>query len=174
MMVMVSPVFLASFTPVEAAVLRASPCTLAWNSSQDASVVGYTVYYGITGSMVTNRLDAGMTNQATFYNLLARSNYFFYATTYTAAGVESSPSVPLYYCPRAVSALKLTRLAGTAMNLQFQVATGSACHVEYSPSLTPPQWQTLGGATADANGNVAIPDPLTGSPPTRFYRAALP
>jgi hypothetical protein len=174
MMLLVSPVFLAPFTPIEAAPLYASPCMLAWNYSQDPIVVGYALYYGITGSAVTNRFDAGMTNCVTFYNLLAGSNYFFFATTYNATGVESPPSQPVHYCPRALSALKLTEPAGATMNLQFEAAPGSACHVEYTPSLTPPQWQTLASATADTNGNVMISDPLAGNPPTRFYRAVLP
>jgi hypothetical protein len=169
-----SLLFSTSLTRIEAAVLQASPCTLAWNNSQDASVVGYALYYGITGSGVINRLAVRMTNRVTFYNLLASSNYFFYAVTYNAVGIESSPSEVLYYSPRALSALKMTKLADATVNLQFQAAPGSACHVEYTPSLTPSQWQTLGDATADADGYVTVSDPLAGSPPARYYRAVLP
>ena len=171
---MSSAAFLTQFTRIEAAVLYASPCTLAWNYSSNASVVGYALYYGITGSGVTNRLDVGMTNMVTFYNLLASSNYFFYVVAYDAMGTESLPSGIVYYSPCALSALKMTKLAGASMNLQFQAAPGSACHVEYTPTLNPPQWQTLGSATADSSGNITICDPSSGSQPTRFYRAALP
>jgi hypothetical protein len=169
-----SSLFLTPFTRIEAAVLYASPCTLAWNYSPDDSVVGYALYYGITDSGVTNRLALGMTNRVTLYNLLAGANYCFYATTYNAKGSESPPSNPVYYCPRALSALKMTKSAGATLKLQFQAAPGSLCHVEYTPSFTPPRWQTLGNATADANGNVTVSDPLTGSPPSRYYRAVLP
>jgi hypothetical protein len=165
---------LTSLTWLDAAPLRASPCTLAWNYNQDASAVGYALYYGITGSGVTNRFDAGMTNRATFYNLLAGSNYFFHAVAYNVPGIESPPSVAVHYCPRALSVLKLTKSAGTSLDLQFQAAPGSGCHVEYTPSLAPPRWQTLCSATADGNGNVTACDPLAGSLPTRYYRAVLP
>jgi hypothetical protein len=171
---MSSAAFLTQFTRIEAAVLYASPCTLAWNYSPDASVAGYALYYGITDSGVTNRQNVGMTNTVTLYNLLASSNYFFYVVAYDAVGTESLPSGVVFYSPRALSALKMTKLAGASMNLQFQAAPGSACHIEYTPTLKPPQWQTLGSATADSNGNIAICDPLPGSQPSRFYRAALP
>jgi hypothetical protein len=167
-------VFLTQFTKIEAAVLYACPCTLAWNNSSNSSAVGYALYYGITGSAVTNRLDVGMTNTVTFYNLLASSNYFFYVVAYDAVGTESLPSEVVDYSPCALSALKMTKLAGASMNLQFWAAPGSACHVEYTPTLNPPQWQTLGSATADSNGNITICDPSPGSQPARFYRAALP
>jgi hypothetical protein len=167
-------VFLTQFTKIEAAVLYACPCTLAWNNSSNSSAVGYALYYGITGSAVTNRLDVGMTNLVTIYTLSASSNYFFYVVACDDDGTESLPSQVLYYKPTAVSVLKLAKLAGAGMNLRFQAAPGSACHVEYSPTLNPPQWQTLSGATADANGNITISDSPPGSPPARFYRAALP
>jgi hypothetical protein len=173
-LLMSSVVLLPQFTRIEAAVLHASPCTLAWNISTNSSAVGYALYYGITGSGVTNRLDGGMTNTVILYNLLASSNYFFYAVAYDNKQTESLPSEVVCYNPCALSALKMTKLAGASMNLQFWAAPGSACHVEYTTTLNPPQWQTLGGATADSNGNITLCDPLTGRPPARFYRAALP
>jgi len=171
---MSSAVFLPQFTRIEAAVLYASPCTLAWNTCTGSSVVGYALYYGITGSWTTNRLDAGMTNTATIYTLLASSNYFFYVVAYDDTGSESLPSGVVYYSPSALSALKMTKLADAGMNLQFQAAPGSACHVEYTTTLNPPQWQTLSCTTADANGNITICDSPLGNQPVRFYRAVLP
>src|ERR1017187_9405597 len=101
--------FLTGFARLEAAVaLPASPCTLAWSQSQDVSIAGYALYYGITGS-TTNRQDLGMVNTVTLFNLLAASNYYFYLTSYNAAGVESSPSGVLYYKPQALSSLKALR-----------------------------------------------------------------
>jgi hypothetical protein len=78
------------------------------------------------------------------------------------------------FTPPALSALKLTPAAKGSMSICFQVATGAVCHIEYTRTLTPPQWQTLGSATADACGNVTLTDSLTGNSPTRFYRAAVP
>src|SRR5208283_4864869 len=161
-------------TRMEAATLCASPCTLAWNSSTDYSVAGYALYYGITSSGATNRLNVGMTNMVIIYNLLASSNYFFCVVSYGATGTESLPSAAVNYRPCALSGLTMTKLAGAGMNLQFQAAPGSACHVEYTPTLNPPQWQTLNCGTTDANGNITICDSSPGSQPVRFYRAVLP
>ena len=170
---MSSAAFLTQFTRIEAAVLYASPCTLAWNTSSDSSVAGYALYYGITGSGATNRLDVGMTNMVKLYNLLASTNYFFYLTDYDFNGTESLPSTVMYYTPQALSAVKLTALAKGTMSLYFQAAPGSVCLVEYTPSLNPAKWQIWGSATADSNGNITITDQVSGNTPSRFYRAVL-
>ncbi len=166
--------FWIPLTQVQAAPLCASPCTLAWDSSPDPLISGYAIYYGVTGSTMTNRVDAGLTNQVTVNNLSAGSNYFFCVVAYNVGGLESQPSKVMCYAPPAVSGLELNPLTNNTMNVRFQVATGSVCHVEFTPKLNPPQWRTLGSATADANGNVTINDPLTGKLPYRFYRAAVP
>jgi len=173
MLLMISPVFFTQFSQMEAATLRARPCTLAWNQSQEELVCGYAVYYGITGS-TTNRLNVGMTNTVTFKNLSASSNYFFYVVAFNLCGVESSPSGAIGYTPRVFSPLSLTQLTNGVVNLRFEVATGAVCHVEYTPTLNPAQWQTLSSATGDANGNVVITDPLSENTASRFYRTALP
>ncbi len=166
---------LPNFTRLEGAVaLPASPCTLEWNLSQDVSVAGYTLYFGIMGSSATNRQDLGMTNTVTLFNLLASSNYFFYLTSYDVKSVESPPSNVLYYNPQVLSALAITCSATGTITLQFRAATGAVCRVQYTPSLNPPQWQTLGSATADANGNVTMTDQVSGNAAARFYRAVTP
>jgi hypothetical protein len=171
---MFSLAFLIQSTAVEAAPLSASPCTLAWNLNPEPTVSGYCLYFGITGSTTTNRLDVGRTNMVTLKSLVASSNYFFYVVAYNTNGIESPPSALMCYTPRALSGLKLTPLANRTLSLHFLATTGAVCHVEYTPTLNPPRWQTLSNAIADANGNVTLTDPLTGNPPTRFYRTALP
>lgn len=166
-------VLLSQFARVEAAPLTAFPCTLAWDQCQDSTVRGYCLYYGIIGSTTTNRLDMGMTCLVTLNNLLTSSNYFFYVTAYTSSGIESQPSGMMCYTPQGLSAMKLTPLANRTMSLHFLAAPGSVCRILYSPSLNPPQWQSLVGATADANGNVTATDPLSGNPPARYYRSVL-
>jgi hypothetical protein len=92
---------------------------------------------------------------------------------YDANGVESPPSNFLNYHPPVLSLLKLTSPSAKTINLQLRAATGSVCQIEYTPILNPAQWQILGNATADSNGNITITDPGAGNSPTRFYRAAL-
>jgi hypothetical protein len=171
---MFSLAFLIQLTRVEAAPLCASPCTLAWDREQDPKVAGYCLYYGIKSSTTTNRLDVGATNLVTLKNLQASSNYFFYVVAYATNSIESPPSPVMFYTPCALSGLKLTLLANRTMSVHFLAATGAVCHVEFTPTLNPPRWQTLSNATADVNGNVTLTDPLSGNPPTRFYRTALP
>jgi hypothetical protein len=146
---------------------------LAWNQCQDSTVSGYRLYYGINGSTTTNRLDVGMTNLVTLNKLLVSSNYFFYVTAYDGNGTEGPPSTMMCYTPQALSALKLARPANRTMSLHFLAAPGTVCLILYTSSLNPPQWQSLAGATADANGNVTVTDPLSGNPPARYYRSVL-
>ena len=168
------PVFLTPFTQIEAASLRASPCTVTWDQCQSGAVCGYAVYYSVKGSTTTNRLNVGMTNLVTFKILTASSNYLLSVVAYNVCGVESPRSSVITYTPQVFSSLRLGKPANGTMTLRFQVATGAVCHVEFTPILNPAQWQTLGSATADADGNVAITDSLSGNPTTRFYRTALP
>ena len=168
-------VLLTQIMRVEAAPFYASPCTLVWNPRQDPSVNGYCLYFGIEASATTNRMDVGMTNLVTLKNLIATSNYFFYVVSYNSSGEESPASTMVYYTPPALSGLNLTRSTNNGtMSLHFLTATGASCHVEFTPTLNPPQWQAVGGATADANGSVTISDPTSGNLPARFYRVARP
>jgi len=166
--------FSTPLTRTGAAPLCACPCGLAWNLCQDSTVCGYCLYYGVIGSTTTNRLDVGKTNLVTLNNLFTATNYFFYVTAYNSSGTESPPSVVMYYTPQALSALNLSRLVSGIVSLHFLTATGAACHVEFTPTLSPPQWQTLASAKADAYGNVTITDPLSGNQSARFYRTARP
>ena len=162
---------LSGATRLEAVTLPASPCTLGWTPSRDVSVIGYTLYFGITGSPVTNRQVLGMTNTITLFNLSAFSNYFFYVVAYNANGVESPPSNVLHYQPSAVSPLKLTSPSRGTMNLQLRAAPGTVCLIQYTPTLQPMQWQTLYSATADASGAIVVNDPTAAGAPSRYYRA---
>jgi hypothetical protein len=147
---------------------------LGWNPSPDPTVAGYAVYYFAAGSSVTNRQDVGMTNETTLFTLSACSNYTFYVVAYDASGLESPPSNIVSYNPQVLSSLNVIPAAAGTVNLQFSAAPGTPCHIEYSPTLNPTQWQTLGSATADENGNVTLTDTVPGAAPARFYRAATP
>jgi len=160
--------------PLEAAVQPASPCTLVWDLSRDPSVKGYALYYGITGSSVTNRLALGITNSATLFNLTVSSNYFFYAATYNANGVESPPSNVINYKPSALSLLKLVSVVAGTLNFQFKAAPLTVCWLQYTPTLDKPQWTTLGIVAADLNGNITISDKPPAKTPSRFYRTVIP
>ena len=164
-------VTLANFNTAKAAVgpMTAAPVQLAWDASPDAAVTGYALYSCLTSSSVTNRLDLGTARTATLSNLEASSGYLLFVVAYDAAGLESAPSNLLLYNPPALSRLQISKQVDT-MSIQFRAAAGALCRVEYSSTLTSPQWQTLNSAFADADGHVVISDPLSGRPPIRFYR----
>ena len=71
--------------------------TLAWDQSTDPTVTGYNVYYGTTSRSYTNVLAAGATTSATVSNLATGVTYYFAATTYTLAGLESDYSAEASY-----------------------------------------------------------------------------
>ena len=80
----------------------------------------------------------------------------------------------LYSNPQVLSSVTVASVVAGTVKLQFHAAPGTVCRVQYTPSLLAPQWQTLGSATADGNGNLTITDQPPGNTPSRFYRAVTP
>ena len=165
--VAISVFTLSSFNTAKA-LTYAAPIKLAWDASPGS--VGYALYYRSVGSSVITRLDAGTAQAITVPNLEAGSNYVFFVVAYDGDGDESAPSNPIVYNPPALSPLRLQQLPDGTISVQFCAAAGSHCQVECTSSLRGSQWQTLGDATADANGNVVVNDPPVGRPAVRFYR----
>jgi len=83
--------------------------TLAWNPSvPSTNVAGYFMYYGATPDSYTNRVDVGLGTNVVVTNLLAGKTYYFAATAYTSAGLESDYSnEAAWQCPLQ---LKIQRL----------------------------------------------------------------
>ena len=173
-MVVSLAVALSSFSTARALAvpLVAAPIQLAWDASPDPAVAGYALYCLSADSSVAIRLDAGTAQDITVPNLLVGSNYVFSVVAYDGDGVESAPSDPIVYTPPALSPLRLSKQTDGTMSVQFRAAAGSLCRVECTSTLTSPQWQALGDAIADANGNVVVNDPPSDRPAMRFYRGA--
>ena len=151
------------------------PLTLAWQPSFDPSVAGYALYYGVNGGPATNRMDVGFTNSVVLRNLTAQTDYAFYMVAYTADNVESDPSNQLLFTAKAISAVRMGKIVTGRMSLSFDVGPGVACHVEYTDTLSPPNWKLLAYAMGDTNGQVTVIGPAFPAPGTsRFYRAAAP
>lgn len=147
-------------------------CTLVWQPSPSAGVAGYAVYYGVSGSNVTNRFDAGPALSATITGLTPATTYFFYVLDYDSYGDESPPSNILLYTTPPISPLQLSQTNGT-INIQLQVTPNATCSVEYSPSLSHPSWTLLTTAVGDTNGFVSVYDTIDPTQPTRFYRGVI-
>jgi len=78
---------------------RSAGVTLAWNASSDPTVVGYNVYYWTNGSTATNEIAVGNATSVTISNLVVGQTYYFAATTYNAARLESPFSATISYTP---------------------------------------------------------------------------
>ena len=63
--------------------------SLAWDNSQDSSVIGYKIYYGVQSGVYTNSFSVGNTLTVTITNLSTNVNYYFAATAYDSDYVES-------------------------------------------------------------------------------------
>jgi hypothetical protein len=160
------------FAP-EASAGSALPLKLEWQSSNDNTVTGYALYYGAEGAPMTNRVDVGLATSVVLKNLTASKDYSFYVVAYDSELNESAPSNFLDYTSQAISALQVSQSAAGAMTISFNVAAYADCDVEYTDTLTPPNWQLLTWATGDANGAVIVTDTVPAPGGCRFYRAAV-
>ena len=70
---------------------------LAWDPSSDPTVSGYNVYYGTSSRTYTNVVPAGSSTSTIVSNLSSGVTYYFAATTYTVAGLESDYSAEAAY-----------------------------------------------------------------------------
>ena len=70
--------------------------TLAWDANPESDVTGYRLLYGTTSGDYTQTVDAGNFTGATVANLVPGTPYFFAATAYNSAGLESLP------CPEII------------------------------------------------------------------------
>ena len=70
---------------------------LAWNPSPDSRVTGYNLYYGPASGVYTNKITVGAVTNASITNLIVDANYFFTATAYDDAGLESESSNEVAY-----------------------------------------------------------------------------
>jgi hypothetical protein len=152
----------------------AAPLTLAWTGQSDPSVAGFALYYSAVGSSTTNRVDAGMLDTVTLFNLTAGVEYNFFAVSYTKEGLESLPSNVVAYQPTMVSPIKLSVLSDRAVHLLFRAVPGSTCRIERSATLNPAQWELIGKRTADANGSITFDDQPSARSDSQFYRAVQP
>lgn len=78
-------------------VFGACSVLLAWEPSPDSTVAGYNIYYGPASRTYTNIISFGDVTNATVNGLIAGGMYFFTATAYDGAGLESDYSNEVGY-----------------------------------------------------------------------------
>lgn len=91
--------FLFCFVAAADPTTNAPSVTLAWDVSNDLSVSGYRVYWGVASRQYTNFVAvAGRTNSTAVVPNLARNTLYYFAATCTATnGLESDFSAQVTY-----------------------------------------------------------------------------
>jgi hypothetical protein len=70
--------------------------------------------------------------------------------------------------------LAVTDLGNGSYRIRFDGIPDLTYRIEYTPTLDPPQWQSLGSRTADQNGMFEIIDTPPSGFGQRFYRSVYP
>ena len=83
------PVAFNSFTLTVSQQMATNGIGLAWNAPKDPTVIGHKIYYGPASGDYTNLVDAGAATNCTVAGLTVGARYYFAATAYNSAGVES-------------------------------------------------------------------------------------
>jgi hypothetical protein len=68
---------------------KAASVRLAWNANTESDLAGYRIYYGVSSREYTNRVEVGNVTTTTVSNLPSGATYYFAATAYNTAGLES-------------------------------------------------------------------------------------
>ncbi|MFZ0828083.1 MAG: Ig-like domain-containing protein [Verrucomicrobiia bacterium] len=139
--------------------MAAGSVTLAWNPSADPLVVGYNVYYGAASATYTNEISAGTATNISISGLVPGTTYYFAATTYNAANMESAYSSEVsYLVPQNVSGNQpptLNPIANLTINENTGLRTVSLSGIT---SGAPNEIQTLTVTAFSSNTNL-IPNP---------------
>lgn len=140
--------------------------SLAWNPSTDSDVAGYRIYYGTASGHYSGVVTVGNTNAATITGFTAGITYYFAATSYDSAGVESDLSNEASYTV-PFTQLALTSAISSATQFRFTVsgAAGQLYAVQASTNLT--DWTTVQINAAP----FTFADTNTAAFPRRFFRA---
>jgi hypothetical protein len=145
--------------------------TLGWSANPDPAVAGYFLYYGTASGVYTNKTDAGTNTWLSVSGLVAGSTYFFTATSYTAAGTESTYGPEVSYVVPGILTVGQDP-SGDIMRIQFPVAPTHSYQLQFSLNLM--NWSNLWLTPTQAtNGWLEYDDPCTNTIPSRFYRLIL-
>ena len=82
---------------VPSSLFAASSVTLVWDPSTSTNIAGYRIYYGPASRTYTNTLAVGNVTNATISNLITGATYYFAATAYDTANLESDFSNEVGY-----------------------------------------------------------------------------
>jgi hypothetical protein len=150
--------------------VAAANVTLVWDRSPDSNVSGYRVYYGLGSRTYPFAVDAGNATEQVIGNLQDGITYYFAVTAYTVDHESDfSGEIPYTVPLRGISALE-----DGSFRIRFRGIPGVPYRVQYTESLSAPNWLTLDTYTADATGALEIIDLPEAGSPKRFYRTVYP
>ena len=116
----------------------------------------------LTNNLVNYWPPFGNTNAGNF-NYILSDNHGGFAT-----GLVSVVVVP---DPAGSDVLGVTASPGTAVLVQLTGIPGFTYTLQFTDSLTPPNWQSLAVATANGDGVISFEDATSAGSTNRFYRA---
>ena len=149
--------------------IQAASVTLAWDPSSDPIVTGYNLYYGGTSGTYTNKVSVGLATSAVTSGLLVGVNYYFAATTYNAAGMESPFSGEVRYTvPTQLQRLQVRALPGGQFALTVTGTVGHTYNIQATQDFK--IWTLIGTVTMGASGSLNFTDTNATSFSRRFYR----
>lgn len=160
---------LLAFSAFTSFVQAQANVTLAWSSSSDPVVAGYNIYYGGASGVYTNKISVGTATNLTISNLIEGAEYYFVATTYSAAGAESSFSSEVSYIVPILPPGVKFRITPTK---QFILTvTGIIGHIyEVLATQDFKTWTVIGTATVGVSGSLDFIDTNAANFSRRFYR----
>lgn len=140
--------------------------TLGWDLIGDSNVVGYKIYYGTASHTYTNVVVLGNTNNGTVTGLVTGTTYYFAATSFDGAGIESPFSDELSYTvPQPAAQLSAVVSSGGQFSFTVSGIPGQMYEVQASTNLL--DWVSVLTNTAP----FVFVDSNTAGFNQRFYRA---
>jgi hypothetical protein len=107
---------------------------------------------------------AGATNDTFTYTI--SDGYCGTATGTVAVQIKADNPQPLNFA--------ITNMGNGALQMIFDGIPGETYHLQYSESLSPPNWQVLTNQSGDGYGMIQFTDSPVTNAPARFYRAIWP
>jgi hypothetical protein len=139
---------------------------VTWNASSDTNVAGYKVYYGTVSQQYTNVVVAGNLTNALISGIKSGKTYYFAATSYNAAGWESSYSPEISYIAPVVNT-PLISIASTSGGISVSVNGTAASPYVIIASTNLINWVAL----ATNNTPFVFTDTNSSNYSQRFYQA---
>ncbi|HXA45603.1 MAG TPA: fibronectin type III domain-containing protein [Candidatus Angelobacter sp.] len=137
-----------------------------WIASSDTNVVGYKIYYGTVSRQYTNVIVAGNVTSISISGIELGNTYYFAATSYNAAGWESSYSPEISYTVPVVNAAQVS-IASTSGGIKISVNGMAASPYVIMASTNLINWVALATNTSP----FVFTDTGSSNYSRRFYQA---